>query len=59
MKKLYIEPALELIRLTLSDVILASESITPTEYQTPIKKIRKAMEEELENNGEMVEDPFE
>lgn len=59
MKKHYNEPELELTQLTLREVILAS-NISPTEaYETPIKKIRKAMEEELENNGEMVEDPFE
>ena len=59
MKKLYTEPALELTRLTLMDVILTSGNITPTEYQTPIKRIRRAMEDELENNGDLVEDPIE
>lgn len=57
MKKHYAAPALEITRLTLKDVILYSQ-IVPTEYETPIKRIRKAMEEELENNGEMVEDPI-
>ena len=58
MKKHYTEPAFELTRLMLKDVILYS-NITPTEaYETP-RAIRKAMEEELENNGDLVEDPIE
>lgn len=57
MKKHYTEPAIEWLRLALQEVILSS-NVSPTEaYETPIKRIRKAMEEELENNGEMVEDP--
>lgn len=59
MKKRYTEPAFELMRITLKDVILYSNEVTPTEpYETP-RAIRRAMEEELENNGEMVEDPIE
>ena len=58
MRKQYQEPVFELERLTLKDVILSSVTITPTEpYETP-RAIRKAMEEELENNGEMVENPI-
>ncbi|MBQ6153989.1 MAG: hypothetical protein IJJ15_09600 [Ruminococcus sp.] len=57
MKKQYTEPAFETTRITLKDVILYSGEVTPTEpYETP-RAIRRAMEEELENNGEMVENP--